>query len=227
MNEFIASILGVQPNQIASMLPDLLRSFSLDLALKSVGLYVLIVWIAFVIWIVRDISNRTSSILLQTFSILVVVILTPIFGLPIYLLIRPRSTLFERYYQELELAEAEYEESHHCPACGGIVEADYRYCPHCKEELLEACASCDKLVQKEWTHCPYCGNPPKKSEKKESKKEKASPKKEEKTEEVVEVVETPAPKAPEKDIESLTSIDVPTEVEAPKKKSHSIVAEDI
>lgn len=49
----------------------------------------------------KDISNRTESILLQIVSIFIILIFTP-FGIFIYLIIRPGKTLLERSYDEIE-----------------------------------------------------------------------------------------------------------------------------
>ena len=72
-----------------------------EMVLKFIVVYFLIVWIAMIVWVLKDITNRTNSIILQTLSILIIVFLTP-FGIFIYLLIRPSRTLFENYYYEIE-----------------------------------------------------------------------------------------------------------------------------
>ena len=76
-------------------------SITFEMVLKFVVVYFLIVWIAMIVWVVKDITNRTNSIILQTLSIIIIVFLTP-FGIFIYLLIRPSRTLFEKYYDEIE-----------------------------------------------------------------------------------------------------------------------------
>lgn len=126
----------------------------MDLAIKAVVAYLIAVWAAFVIWVVRDITNRSESLIVQTFSILLVVAFTPVFGLPIYLLIRPRSTIFERYYEEVGLAE---NGARVCDRCEREVGDAYRYCPYCRNELLSACPECGELIERDWEHCAYCG----------------------------------------------------------------------
>ena len=59
--------------------------------------YFFIVWISIIIWVTKDITNRTNSLFLQIFSILIVLLWTPL-SVVIYLLIRPSRTLFEKYY---------------------------------------------------------------------------------------------------------------------------------
>jgi hypothetical protein len=42
--------------------------------IKTVIIYFLVIWVAIFIWVIRDITNRTDSILLQFFSILIILI---------------------------------------------------------------------------------------------------------------------------------------------------------
>jgi hypothetical protein len=49
----------------------------------------------------KDISIRTNSLLFQVFCVLTILILTP-FWIFIYLLVRPRRTLYDKYYEEIE-----------------------------------------------------------------------------------------------------------------------------
>jgi len=44
---------------------------------KLAIVYFFIVWIAIIVWVIRDITNRTDSIVLQFLSILIVLIGTP------------------------------------------------------------------------------------------------------------------------------------------------------
>lgn len=69
----------------------------------EVGLitYLGLLWLAIIIWVTRDSIHRSRSLLFQTFSILLN-ILIPILGVLLYLIIRPSQTLLERYYQEME-----------------------------------------------------------------------------------------------------------------------------
>lgn len=132
------------------------------------------IWLASVIWTVRDITDRTGNVLIQTFSVLLVVIFTPILGLPLYLLIRPRTTLAEKYYEEAGIAESEYVSV--CPKCDGEVGEDFRFCPHCGEELLDACANCGAPKEKDWKFCAVCGSDGKTKKEVGTKEEKRSKK---------------------------------------------------
>lgn len=151
----------------------------LDMAARIAGAYLVAIWLASVIWTVRDITDRTGNLIIQTFSVLLVVIFTPILGLPLYLLIRPRTTLAEKYYEEAGLAEAEYVSA--CPNCEREVGEEFRFCPHCGHELLEECPDCGAPKDKDWKFCASCGSDGKPKAKEKVPEKKAEPKKAVKT----------------------------------------------
>lgn len=126
--------------------------------LKFMVVYFFIVWIAIIIWVIKDIINRTNSILFQIFAILTVLIWTPLW-IVVYLLIRPSKTLFEQYYEEATLEEwfdIEKEEKILCPFCKYQIQPDYKFCPNCRECLKKHCIFCQKELNPKWTICPYC-----------------------------------------------------------------------
>jgi len=142
--------------------------------------YFFIIWIALIVWVVKDISNRTNSILLSFFSVLIVIIFTPL-GVFLYLLIRPSRTVFEKYYEEIEenlsilssIVEKHglMEESQnitHCPKCNYEVQTDFIVCPNCQEPLKHKCHKCHKEIREGWEICPYCGEKQKKKEEKKT-----------------------------------------------------------
>lgn len=71
---------------------------SLASIIKLIAVYFGLVWVSLVIWVIKDITNRTTNIFMHIVGILSV-LLFPIFGVFIYLLIRPQKTLFEQYYE--------------------------------------------------------------------------------------------------------------------------------
>lgn len=77
------------------------NTITFDVFIKFTVLYFFIIWISVLLWVIKDISNRTNSILLQIISVLIILFFTP-FWIFIYLLIRPSNTLFEKYYSEIE-----------------------------------------------------------------------------------------------------------------------------
>ncbi len=63
--------------------------------------YLLLLWISLIIWTTKDIISRSNNVVYQIISILLVVILN-IFGIFIYLGIRPSKTLIEKFFEDLE-----------------------------------------------------------------------------------------------------------------------------
>lgn len=64
--------------------------------------YLGILWVALIAWVTRDVLARSKNFLFQAISVLLVLTLN-IFGLVIYLLVRPRKTLNEKLFERLEL----------------------------------------------------------------------------------------------------------------------------
>lgn len=152
-------------DSIVSFYHFIIGSITVDSLIKFTILYFFIIWWAFVIWVIKDITNRSTNIFVQFISIVIVVILTPIFWLPIYLLIRPRNTIFEKYYEEEELEneevileEEEVEEVKEflCPKCGKTIKENFHFCPYCEFELVKSCSKCEKPLKSEWKACPFC-----------------------------------------------------------------------
>ncbi len=87
---------------------DILSWLNPDTLFRSVIVYFFVVWFCLVVWVVRDITNRTHSLIFQVFSILIVLLLTPL-GIFIYLLLRPQKTLFEQVFEtEFLRLDSEY-----------------------------------------------------------------------------------------------------------------------
>jgi RNA polymerase subunit RPABC4/transcription elongation factor Spt4 len=115
-------------------------------------------WISLVIWTFRDMRARTRDAFAQLLAALMVLVLGPL-GTLLYMMLRPRETLAEKYERSLE-EEAllqDIEERMICPACKQPIETDYMVCPVCHTKLRQPCAHCAQLIHPRWTICPYCG----------------------------------------------------------------------
>lgn len=125
-------------------------------------LYLCVLWIAIILWVTKDITNRTNNVAFQIVCISLVIFLTPIFGLVIYLIVRPTKTLIEKYYEEFELdlinTEEQLKEVEHCPFCNAKTNATFNYCTLCAKEIVKDCSNCKKAVRVNWVACPYCGH---------------------------------------------------------------------
>jgi len=98
-----------------------LAQLDINLILRGMILYVFVIWFCIVVWVAKDINNRTRSLTLQIFCILLVLFLTPL-GIFIYLLVRPQKTLFEKIFEEEFLKlDAEYKKE---------IAAEKKWVPH-------------------------------------------------------------------------------------------------
>ena len=137
-----------------SNIVDILRIVGLVLAF-----YYALLLFAAAVWTYRDIRSRTQDILAQVLSVALVVVLQfP--GLILYLLMRSKQTLAEKYERALEeeYLRRDIEDDHVCPNCQRGVEPDFVVCPYCMTELRRRCPNCDHTVDLTWVVCPYCGS---------------------------------------------------------------------
>lgn len=117
----------------------------------------LTVWFSIIVWTFMDIRSRSRDLLVWIFATALVFFFN-VFGLVVYLILRPHETLMQAYERSLE-EEAllqEIEERPICPNCRHRIEPDYRVCPTCLNKLKDVCLNCDRLVELDWTVCPYC-----------------------------------------------------------------------
>ncbi len=86
---------------LVGLVNSIYEGITFDVFIEFTILYFFIIWISILLWVMKDISNRTNNIILQIVSVLIILFFTP-FWIFIYLLIRPSNTLFEKYYGEIE-----------------------------------------------------------------------------------------------------------------------------
>jgi hypothetical protein len=114
-------------------------------------------WLALIIWTWRDMRNRSRDPLAQIAAALVVAVLG-LFGIIIYVMLRPSETLAEAYERSLE-EEAllqNIEEKPICPGCGRPSQANWQVCPYCHTKLKKPCVQCEHMLELPWNLCPYC-----------------------------------------------------------------------
>lgn len=132
------------------------------LAALIAGVWALLLWLSIIVWVYRDIRERTRDLGLQVLAVFVVMIFFPGFNIPglaLYLMLRPRESLEEAYARSLE-EEAllrEIGDEGMCPSCRRFVEKDWRLCPFCATHLKDVCTKCQQLLSFNWVACPLCG----------------------------------------------------------------------
>ena len=128
----------------------------IDLA-RSMGLILgLAFYAAIVIWTYKDARKRTDDpIMVATFT---AISMLPVFGVLIYMLVRPSEYLADVRERELEIRALERQlgRQERCPYCKSHIEGDYLSCPVCTTKLRQQCTGCDKPLDPRWVMCPFC-----------------------------------------------------------------------
>src|SRR3990170_1244685 len=126
------------------------------------GVWLLLLWLSIIVWVYRDIRDRTRDLGLQVLAVFVVLMFFPGFNIPglaLYLMMRPGETLEEAYARSLE-EEAllrEIGDEGLCPSCRRFVDRMWRVCPFCQTQLKDVCSKCEQLLSFSWVSCPFCG----------------------------------------------------------------------
>ncbi len=129
----------------------------IQFSVRFILVYVFFLYLAMVFWTVRDAQQRTENMILPYLAGLMVVVLN-LFGLFLYMIVRPRETLGEAYERQLaeESLLSEAEQRVVCPTCRERVQDEFILCPTCRTRLKRVCPSCGKLIRPEWSICPFC-----------------------------------------------------------------------
>ena len=123
-----------------------------------VGAYLLVMWVAALYWVYRDAMARSRDPLAHYLAV-GAVLLFNLPGLLLYLILRPKASLTERYEQQLE-AEAllqEIQDQPSCPQCRRRIGEEFLTCPYCRTSLRVSCEQCGRALAFGWVVCPYCG----------------------------------------------------------------------
>lgn len=128
----------------------------LDLA-QSMGMILgAAFYVAIVIWTYKDARKRSDDpIMVATFT---AIAMLPVFGVLIYMLVRPSEYLADVRERELEIRALERQlgRQERCPYCKSHIEGDYLSCPVCTTKLRQQCTGCDKPLDPRWVLCPFC-----------------------------------------------------------------------
>lgn len=146
---------GVVLNKSTRNLSTLLQSNGLSLTINIILLIAIFLWIIAIIWTAKDIISRTNNSWMQIVSILLVTLLSPIFGLPLYFIIRPvyhkKDLIPRREASALNLIA--------CSNCHTLNPRDFTCCIACGERLKTTCKECNKEYPHIYPYCPHCWAP--------------------------------------------------------------------
>jgi hypothetical protein len=135
-----------------------INSDGLDLAVRLLILFMVVVWLALIYWTYADARRRLDDPMLIACS--TAASLFPFVGTIVYMIVRPPEYLDDVRERELEIqaAEARLHQLHYllCPHCDHEVERDFLRCPNCMRKLKDPCVSCGKPLDPAWPICPYC-----------------------------------------------------------------------
>lgn len=114
-----------------------------------------LIWVLTIFWVLRDAMARSDSWVYQLFSTLLVTVLSPIVGLPLYLAFRPLVYKWERGYWREAMTRGVVV----CPHCRSLVDEQYKACVFCGENLRTACKECEAQFYRGYGYCPECWAP--------------------------------------------------------------------
>lgn len=124
---------------------------------KSMGLILgLAFYASIVIWTYKDARKRTDDpIMVATFT---AIAMLPVFGVLIYMLVRPAEYLADVRERELEIRALERQlgRQERCPYCKSHIEGEYLSCPVCTTKLRQQCTGCERPLDPRWVMCPFC-----------------------------------------------------------------------
>jgi hypothetical protein len=136
-----------------------IHNTGLNLAVKIVILFLVVIWLALLYWTYADGRRRIADPLLVGVATATSFVF-PFLGTIVYMIVRPPEYLSDVRERELEMqaAEARLAELgyHLCPHCDYEVEKEFLRCPNCMRKLKDPCHNCGKPLEPKWRVCPYC-----------------------------------------------------------------------
>jgi hypothetical protein len=131
---------------------------SLNLAVNLIILFLVVVYVALIVWTYMDARRRLEDPFLV--GVATIASLFPFVGPLVYSIVRPPEFLDDRKERELEIRSAELRvrqlEESSCPNCSFPIERSYLRCPSCKARVKDPCDACGKPIDPRWSLCPYC-----------------------------------------------------------------------
>ena len=130
----------------------------LNLAVNLLVLFLVVVYIALVVYTYMDARRRLEDpVLVATAT---VASLFPFVGTVVYTILRPPEFLDDKRERQLEMQAAKLRvrqlEEASCPNCSHPIERTYLRCPQCRARVKDPCESCAKPIDPRWSVCPYC-----------------------------------------------------------------------
>jgi RNA polymerase subunit RPABC4/transcription elongation factor Spt4 len=148
--------------QIGDTVGGVVGSPIVQLGVRLIGIYLVVIWLASAYWAFRDMQQRSDNVILPYLAAAGIILFTPVFfilAVWIYKIIRPHEKIGEVWERNLaeEALLAEVEAIHHCPGCDRRINDEWIICPSCRTRLNRVCPNCSRLVGMDWSLCAWCG----------------------------------------------------------------------
>ncbi len=148
--------------QIGDTIGGIFSSPVLQLGVRAIGVYLVILWLASAYWAFRDMQQRSDNAILPYLVAAGIILFTPLFfvlAVWVYKIVRPHEKIGEVWERNLaeEALLAEVEAIHHCPSCERRIDDEWIICPTCRTRLNRVCPNCSRLVGLDWSLCAWCG----------------------------------------------------------------------
>ncbi|WKZ31341.1 MAG: zinc ribbon domain-containing protein [Candidatus Dojkabacteria bacterium] len=123
----------------------------------TIGVGLVLLWVFYIFWVWNDASQRSTNLFFRIGSLLLVTLLSYI-GLIIYLVIRPKFTIEQIYWMDLERRYLIFETAdlRDCVSCGYQLRPEFNSCPQCGNAINVPCEQCNEMINRYWKFCPYC-----------------------------------------------------------------------
>lgn len=119
------------------------------------AIIIFLIRIAALIWVIKDSNARSSSFWFQLLSVIIILLFTPIFGILLYIAIRPQWWKWDKTAWRDTL----FQNAQICENCWEFNQIDHMYCTSCWESLHTTCRECELKYSKNYAYCPNCGAP--------------------------------------------------------------------
>ena len=147
---------------VGDTINGILNNQIVQLGIRAVGIYIVLIWLASAFWAYRDMQHRSANPVAAYLAAAFIILFTPvffIFAILLYRIVRPKETVAEA--NERALAEeamlADIEARPHCANCSRPVHEEWIICPSCRTRLNRVCPNCSRLVGLDWSLCAWCG----------------------------------------------------------------------
>ncbi|MFN8623678.1 MAG: zinc ribbon domain-containing protein [Chloroflexota bacterium] len=147
---------------VGDTINGILNNQIVQLGIRAVGIYIVLIWLASAFWAYRDMQHRSANPVAAYLAAAFIILFTPVFfvfAILLYRIVRPKETVAEA--NERALAEeamlADIEARPHCANCSRPVHEEWIICPSCRNRLRRVCPNCSRLVELDWSLCAWCG----------------------------------------------------------------------